>query len=269
MRNMADPVVDPAVQIWQTAGDVGNVLVAATALFLLAQGLADRRRGRARDELVQASRLHLSVQDTYVSTGPNTMNRESRTVRLRNDSDLPVTLSGYVTLHRNEVWFDGVPADAPTGGSMNPEPIRLSDTMLRPGQELEIRDVQFGWDYAVLRFTDAVGTRWVRVSSTGLLVKESGPPPLRCIVVQFLAPLPGLKWLLTTLPEEYLSWRFRRKPGVPLFARVYRWLWGCMPTGEPDPWALPQGADARDWPYEYVLAHGRLERSRESLDAQA
>lgn len=88
------PVVDPAVQIWQTAGDIGNVLVAVTALFLLAQGLADRRRDRARDELVQASRVHLSVQDNYVTVGPNTMNRDSRTVRLRNDLDLPVTLSG-------------------------------------------------------------------------------------------------------------------------------------------------------------------------------
>jgi hypothetical protein len=31
-----------------------------------------------------------------LSVGPNAMNRESRIVRLRNDSDLPVTLSGYV-----------------------------------------------------------------------------------------------------------------------------------------------------------------------------
>lgn len=269
MRNMADPVVDPAVQIWQTAGDMGNVLVAAIALFLLGQGLADRRRGRARDELVQASRVHLSVQDNYVPVGPNTMNRESRTLRLRNDSDLPVTLSGYVTLHRNEVWFDGVPAETPAGGHFNAEPIRLSDTMLRPGQELEISDVQFGWDYAVLRFIDAVGTRWVRVSSTGLLVKESGPPPVRCLVFQFLAQLPGSKWLLATLPERYLSWRFRRKPGVPPFARVYRWLWGYLPIGEPDPWALPQGANARDWPYEYMLAMGRLERRSESVAPRA
>ena len=191
------------------------------------------------------------------------MNRESRTVRLRNDSDLPVTLSGSVTLHRNEVWFAGVPADTPPGGHMNAEPLRLSDTMLRPGQELEIRDDQFGWDHAVLRFTDAVGTRWVRVSSTGLLVKESGPPPARCLVFQFLAQVPGLKLLLATLPRKYLSWRFRRKLGVPFFARVYRWLWGYMPIGEPDPWALPQGANAKDWPYEYMLQLGRFERQRD------
>lgn len=247
--DVAVPVVDPAVQNWQTAGDVANVLLAATAIFLLGQGLKDRRRGRARDERDQTSRVHLSVQENHVSDGPDATSLESRTVRLRNDSDLPVTLSGYVTLHKD-------------GHRVIAEPLRLSDTVVRPGQELEIPDTQFDWDYAVLRFTDAVGTHWVRVSSTGLLAKESEPPPVRCLVFQFLAQLPGLKWLLATLPERYLSWRFRRLAGVPLFARVYRWLWGYMPIGEPDPWTLPQGAKAADWPYEGMLSLGRFERDR-------
>ena len=175
-----------------------------------------------------------------------------------------ISSTPHVTLHRNEVWFDGVPADSLTGVPMNAEPLSLPDTMLRPGQEFEMRDTQFGWDYAVLRFADAVGTRWVRVSSTGFLIEESEPPPARCLAFQFLAQVPGLKWLLATLPIKYLSWRFKRKPSVPFSARVYRWLWGYMPIGEPDSWALPQGANARDWPYEAMLAMGRFERKRES-----
>lgn len=137
-----------------------------------------------------------------------------------------------------------------------PEPIKLANTMLRPGQEFEIEDRQFGWDYAVFRFSDAVGTR------SGLLIRESGPSPARILAFHVLAQLPVLKWLLATLPKRYLLWRFRRKPGVPLFARAYRWLWGSMPSGEPDPWTLPQGAKAEDWPYEGMLSLGRFERDR-------
>lgn len=259
---MTDSVADPVAETWQTAGDIGNVVVAATAVYLLGQGLADRRRSRADAQRIQASRIHLSVQEHWVDIGDGGYGRTSRAVRLRNDSELPVTLSGWVTLHRSQHW-DAYVAGTERGSTANEaaKPIHLSDSMLRPGEEVEVHDEQLGWDYAVLRFTDATGVRWVRISQTGALFQEAGAPTARSLAFQFLAQLPGLKWLLADLPNEYLSWHFRRTEGVPVFARVYRWLWGYMPIGEPDPWEMPQGGNRQDWPYESMLALGRFERA--------
>lgn len=259
---MTDSVANPVAEMWQTAGDIGNVVVAATAVYLLGQGLADRRRSRADAQRVQASRIHLSVQEHYVDTGGGGYGRISRSVRLRNDSELPVTLSGWVTLHRSQHWEAYVAGtERPSTTTDNAKPIHLADSMLRPGEEVELHDEQLGWDYAVLRFTDATGIRWVRVSQTGALFREQGPPSARSLAFQFLAQLPVLKWILSDLPNKYLLWRFKRKEGVPLFARIYRWLWGYMPIGEPEPWEMPQGGKRQDWPYEYMLALGRFERA--------
>lgn len=139
--------------------------------------------------------------------------------------------------------------------------VHLSDSMLRPGEEVELHDEQRGWDYAVLTFTDATGVTWARISQTGALFRAPGRPSTRCLAFQFLAQLPVLKWILSDLPNRYLLWRFKRKEGVPLFARIYRWLWGYMPIGEPEPWEMPQGGKRQDWPYEYMLALGRFERA--------
>lgn len=266
---MADPV-DPVNQIWQTAGDIGNVLVAATAVYLLGQGLADRRRSREGAERVQASRIHLSVQEHWVNAGEGIHGRTSRSIRIRNDSDLPVTLSGWVLLRRSRTWdaYLAVPNPEPIAGFTS-EPIHLSDSMLRPSEEVEVDDQQLGWDFAVLNFTDALGVRWTRISNTGALFRQSGRPPARCLVFQFLAQLPLLKWILRDLPNKYLIWRFQRKESVPVFARVYRWFWGYMPIGEPEPWEMPQGGKAQDWPYEYMLGLRRLERKRRHIAPSA
>lgn len=200
-----------------------------------------------------------------MEAGGGVYGRISRSIRLRNDSELPVTLSGWITLHKSQHWdayVAGTERASATVETLNP--IHLSDSMLRPGEEVEVHDEQVGWDYAVLRFSDATGVRWVRISQTGALFREASRPSATSVVFQFLAQLPVLKWLLSDLPNKYLVWRFKRKEGVPLFARIYRRLWGGMPIGEPDSWEMPQGGKPQDWPYEYMLALGRFERARKS-----
>ncbi|MFJ6272541.1 hypothetical protein ACIQG8_21455, partial [Pseudarthrobacter oxydans] len=134
-------------------------------------------------------------------------------------------------------------------------------SLLRPGGEIEETDEGLGWDYALVSFSDSMGVKWTRLSRDGELYKQPGRPPWRALVFQTLAQLPILTWLLARWPEKYIMWRFKRRDAVPFSARIYRWLWGYMPIGEPEAWEMPQGAKAQDWPYVYMLSAGRLYRN--------
>lgn len=242
--------------------DLANVILAAIALILLFQGQRDRESERISSKRDQASKVSIAVIDNDVPAGEDTYVRESRTIRVRNDSDLPVTYSGFVEL-RSRLSAEQYKAQSGYVGVERIQPVYTHETSLRPHEEREFRDTQHEWDSAVFSFADSDGRHWVRLSDTGELHPVFFVLPRRSRIYQTLAQLPVLRLLLIRWPEKYANWRAYRTNKVPLSARIIRFWWGHVPIGEPDSWDMPEGWPSRDWPYEQLLGDVRLRRSRE------
>lgn len=250
----AVPVAPGWYESWSA---LANVILAVIAVVLLLQGQRDRRKDRQANDREQANRISIAIIENNVRKNDFSYERKSRTIRLRNDSDLPINYSGSISLHRDEVWdrensMLWPRSDADDGS------VETGETSLRPHEEREFIDTNHGWDYAVFEFEDSNGRGWARATNTGGLYLLTGGAIWRQEAYQRLAMLPGLRYPLDIWPANLVVWSIKRTPKVPLkipaSARLIRCLRGDMPIGEPRPWELPQGFDARDWPYYRLWA---------------
>lgn len=236
----------------ETWGVVASLVIATTAVFLLMQGQVDRRRDRLYTQRDQARKVSITVIE-HGEYGDHSFSLTSRTVRLRNDSDLPVSYDGHIELRtRPEIRCDH---NSMVG---NGKVLDTHETTLRPHEEGAFSDTDHLWDQAVFCFTDADGQHWARVSETGRLYSDTFRSTRRSRIYQAASRLPLSEQLLITWPNGYAHWRTAQTGKIPLTARWIRFWWGSMPaTEEPKPWDRPYDYKRSDWPYENFLSFVR------------
>lgn len=256
------PIMNAWYEPWSA---MANVVLAVIALLLLFQGQNDRRKDRKARERDQASRVSVAVIENNVKISEFGYSRESRVIRLRNDSDLPISYSGSVFLYVNKEW-NSKDSTLHSPSDENYRSIETGESSLRPHEETELVDTHHEWDYAVFEFEDSNGWSWARATNTGGLYRLNDDLSWYQRCYQRLESLPLLQYPLQVLPSWMIRCSIKRMPQnsfrVPASARLLRLLRGSMPIGEMSPWETPQNFDARDWPY-----YSQWEITRDSPDA--
>ena len=254
-----------------------NVILAVVTLSLFVQGQRDRRRVAEDRRREQASKVSVIRRDLTTRDGPNAWTLIGSVVEVRNHSDVPVTQVSAIAYSLPQ-WDD---YEAMAGLGSDPfsqELVSFRDDLpgpdgdhLLPGESLTYSGPYLSANYVLLRFTDGAGIAWVRTSQDGRLWRVSAPPPMRSVIFQRLARNRWLRNVLHEWPQKYATWRLRNTvSGIPWSARWIRFMWGHAPIGEPDPWMMPWGAEAREWPFDHWIGvTRRLERRKRMLPKSA
>jgi hypothetical protein len=255
-----------------------NVVLALVTISLFLQGQRDRRRVDADRRKDQATKISLLRHEMSERTRPagegfaESWSILGTNVTVRNDSQLPITQVSVLTIEQTD-WAQHADPFSPRTRfrpqlvrfpQLDSQPFGLS---VLPGESLRYQGDPLHSLYLRLRFTDGAGVVWVRDTIDGKLWPASAPRPTwRSLVTQGIVRTPWLKWfgwMIHTLPHEHATRRFRKtKSGIPWSARWVRFTWGGVPIGEPDPWDLPWGGPANEWPYDFWIDVARRQYQR-------
>lgn len=245
---------------------IANVVLASVTLFLLFQGQRDRRLISIGEVRSQAERTSLSVQPVIDYETDGVFSVRSLTIRIRNDSDLPVTINA-VALFVPETTQRYYAARSMNLEDSLPEWLEPPENLLRPHAEMKLEGFRDEQDAVRLEFADARGKSWVRLSNNGRLYE--GSPEMRWWqrAYQALANIPGLHLILNSWPNQYAFWRASKTNKTPLTARWIRFWWGYMPVGDPLAWDRPDDWEhPKEWPYEMFLGLARDVARRKRLE---
>lgn len=254
-----------------------NLILAFVTISLFVQGQRDRRRvenDRSRDQATKISLLRHEVSERTRPMGggfAESWSIRGTNVTVRNDSELPITQVSVFTTERLE-WpqhsdpfaprkrFQGELVQFP---QLKTQPFGLS---VLPGESLTYDGDPLRSHYLRLRFTDGAGAQWVKDTIDGKLWPAALPSTWRSKVTQNIVGTPRLRWLAWLIhwaPLEHANREFRKtESGIPWSARWVRFTWGVPPIGAPDPWDMPLGAPAKEWPYDLWIDMTRREKQR-------
>lgn len=255
-----------------------NLVLAVVTISLFVQGQRDRRRvedDRRKDQATKISLLRHELSERTRPEGGGFAESWSilgTNVTVRNDSDLPITQVSVVTTERPQ-WSQHSDPFAPRSRvqrelvqfpQLKSQPYGLS---VLPGESLTYEGEPLRAHYLRLHFTDGAGVQWVKDTIDGRLWRATEQlPTWHSKVTQNIVGTPWLRWLawlIHTVPHEHATRKFRKtKAGIPWSARWVRFTWGYPPIGAPDPWDLPWGAPAKEWPYDFWIDVTRRETQR-------
>lgn len=245
-----------------------NLILAVVTISLFLQGQRDRRRvdsDRRKDQATRISLLRHEVSERTRQGGGGFAESWSvlaTNVTVRNDSELPITQVSVSTVERRQ-WLQHSDPFEPRSRfrsehvqfpQLKSQPFGLS---VLPGESLIYEDGPLRSQYLRLRFTDGAGVQWVKDTIDGRLWRAIEPPTWRSKVTQGIVRTSWLKWLgwlIHWAPHNHATRKFSKtKSGIPWSARWVRFTWGYPPIGAPDPWDLPWGAPANEWPYDHWI----------------
>lgn len=264
----------------QTLGNLGNFIVAVTAVFLLWQGQQDRRNVRRQDAEQRARMVTLSVHQQTKPHGKTSYSILSTALQLRNDGDMPVHIQGLALMCMDS-WENltdkGYSSLQHAPLDFGPRPLhpRQQEQILVPASAGWIGDTWSGSDFAVLEFRDEGGLVWLRRSDTGelkplarqpppwqRLVNPSIPRPVRHAILVKPLVLPLLSFLSRGAIRRA---RAKGPETEPWQLRAFRFIWGYWGAGEIDEWYEPQGAPAL-WRYDEMPKYRTQDPSGWSTD---
>lgn len=255
-----------------------NIVLGTVTIALFIQGQRDRRRVQDDRRREQASKISLLRHEKSERTRTESPAfAESWTilgtnVTVHNDSDLPITQVMVRPLHRSQ-WLQHSDPFARRTDYLS-EQVRFPQSVQQPFglSILPAEALVYDGEYLpssdlVLSFTDGAGVTWVKTTFDGQLWRAiPRPVTLRSKLTQWIQRtrwLGWLAWIVHTAPYRHATLRFRQtKSGIPWSARWVRFTWGSCPIGEPEPWDLPIGAPANEWPYDAWIDVARRSEQR-------
>ncbi|MGH9091909.1 MAG: hypothetical protein ACRDZR_11120 [Acidimicrobiales bacterium] len=240
----------------QILADWATVATAVVALFLLAQGLRDRRQLRQEAARRQAALVMVAGHSTWVPTAPSAARLTGSTLTILNESDQAIQLD-HLTLVRTGTWQQLRQRGAWT---LDTTDVRPPSLLLRPRSEITVQ-LPAGWsldsgitgsDFAVVFFVDAHAQWWRRRTDTYELALAHRHLNSGQRLFQYLTRrIPPVGWLFTRLPIHAARRSVTRHPDTdrtPLPLRWVRATHGYWPPGGPAehaPWTRPD--DAPPW----------------------
>lgn len=266
------PIVSSAVPPWiEIAASFGTALTGAIAVFLLWQGLRDRRKIREDERRKQATLVTAYIENYWQDAEHGGKTLEWVAAHIRNSSDLPVVLHESLQAVRAAAWTDPSCLRPDGYRELPNQEVLLGPRLLNPKQERIVHLPSDRWtDFVIVSFTDASGMEWRRKSDSG----ELGPPHSRGFGVGAARALQGkirhikpLEALHSRMYAASFTRAMRKPAGLPLSLRLLLNLWGHDPVeGAPDPWLKP--SDAPDeWHHEKLVKERHFLHSEVASDS--
>jgi hypothetical protein len=255
--------------LFRQAAAIATVITALIALFLLWQGLRDRRRLRDEAHRHQAELVTMSGKSSWRKISDSGRQLESSQLTILNESDRVIHVQ-RVTLVQPARWKEGANGDQ----ALSVADVSVADQLLRPRDEVSLQLPQawhlepgvIGSAFAVLEFADARGYRWRRRSDTfELETKRRTINNAQKLFQPITRRVKPLRWLFATIPQKLALRAASRHPErISLALRWCRATHGYWGAGERDPWLSPEGAPPW-WRYEGLPRPGQGPQRQKTL----